>query len=62
MSASRLHSEIQRNFLRMHPGSALTMIDRSIRDYEVAMPYSVLYVITYYQSVSICSGVLGNLY
>jgi len=37
MSASRLHSEIRRNFLRMHPGSALTMIDRSIRDYEVAM-------------------------
>jgi len=39
MSASRLHSKIQRNFLRMHPGSALTMIDRSIRDYEVAMLY-----------------------
>lgn len=52
MSASRLHSEIQRNFLRMHPGSALTMIDRSIRDYEVVMPYGALCVIAHYQSVS----------
>lgn len=61
MSASRLHSEIQRNFLRMHPGSALTMIDRSIRDYvyEVAMLYGALYVITHYQFVSICGVVLG---
>lgn len=52
MSASRLHSEIQRNFLRMRPKSALTMIDRSIRDYEVAMPCGALRVITHYQSIS----------
>lgn len=49
MSASRLHSEIQRNFLRMHPGSVLTMTDRSIRDYEVTMPYGTLRVITHYR-------------
>jgi len=55
MSASRLHSEIQRNFLRMHPGSTLTMIDCSIRDYEVTIPYGVLRVITHHWTVSNCA-------